>query len=157
MRSRRLGLDSCVPSVPWGSLYLLSFLPQVRKAECFKAIGGRSLGVWSASAGEEGLRCPDVLSGEGGASSRGAGGQSGTMGPIPTFRLQSVWYYNEILQSRQFSVPLPEREVRHECSGIGAFQASGAWESLGGLVPVCPQGEEAAQMGRDGNSASLSL
>lgn len=50
-----------------------------------------------------------------------------------------------------------EREVRHECSGIGAFQASGAWESLGGLVPVCPQGEEAAQMGRDGNSASLSL
>lgn len=135
MRSRRLGLDSCVPSVPWGSLYLLSFLPQVRKAECFKAISGRSLAALSGRPLRGGGR---LLQG-----SRWAVRNQGSSSHFPT---AECVYYNEILQSRQFSVPLPEREreVRHECSGIGAFQASGAWESLGGLVPVCPQGDRAA-------------
>lgn len=102
--------------------------------------------MWSAGAGEEGLRRPDVLYGEGRAApppgSRWAGRNHGSRFPLSNCNVCGtiMKYY-----SRKSSVPLPgsgEREVKHERSGIGGGQASGAWESLGGLEPVCPQRDQ---------------
>ena len=70
IRDRRHTPESCVRSVPPGSLYLLSFLLRVRKP----GLKGPAadLGVRYKSPGEEGPGCPNILSGKGHLFPRGA-------------------------------------------------------------------------------------